>query len=409
MNKINNLSKSVLLTILFFLCSVLPVKAENTVNAYLFYGNGCPHCAKERDYLQQIAKKYPQLKVVEYEIYYNLKNNTLLQKVANQLNTDAGGVPFLVIGEEYFIGFAEGITSQEIENKIIECTQKTCNDLVNPIISGAQITSPEPIIKEGSIPTNNNIIPEKKYIKLPVIGQVDTSKLSLPVLTFVLAFLDGFNPCAMWTLLFLISLLLGMKDRRRMWILGVSFIISSAMVYFLFLSAWLNLFLFLGFVVWIRILIGVIALGAGIFYLRDCLINKKGGCGVMGNEKRQKIFQKLEAITQKRQFLLALSGIVLLAIAVNMVELICSAGLPAVYTQILSLSNLPPWQYYVYLMFYILVFMLDDLFVFFTAMITLQAVGIQSKYSRISHMIGGVLMLIIGLLLLFKPEWLMFG
>jgi len=194
-----------------------------------------------------------------------------------------------------------------------------------------------------------------------------------------------------------------------MWVLGITFIVSSAFVYFLFLSAWLNLFLFLGFVVWVRILIGFIALGAGGYYLRDYWINKKGGCNVMRDEKRQKIFEKMRDITQKRQFILAFGGIVLLAIAVNMVELICSAGLPAIYTKILSLSNLPIWQYYLYLLFYILIFMLDDLFVFFTAMITLQAVGIQSKYSRYSHLIGGILMFMIGLLLLFKPEWLMFG
>jgi hypothetical protein len=129
----------------------------------------------------------------------------------------------------------------------------------------------------------------------------------------------------------------------------------------------------------------------------------------MGDEKRQKIFEKIRAVIQKEQFLLALGGIILLAFAVNLVELICSAGLPAIYTQILSLSKLPTWQYYLYLILYILVFMLDDLIIFFTAMITLQAVGIQSKYTRFSHLVGGVLMFIIGILLIFKPEYLMFG
>ncbi|MBU1499606.1 hypothetical protein KKE48_01920, partial [Patescibacteria group bacterium] len=127
------------------------------------------------------------------------------------------------------------------------------------------------------------------------------------------------------------------------------------------------------------------------------------------NEKRQKILENLRRIAQKRRFILALGGIILLAIAVNMIELVCSAGLPAIYTKILSLSGLSTWQYYLYLLFYTLIFMLDDLFIFFTAMITLQAVGIQSKYSRFSHLIGGVLMFVIGLLLLLKPEWLMFG
>ena len=194
-----------------------------------------------------------------------------------------------------------------------------------------------------------------------------------------------------------------------MWILGVAFIISSATVYFLFLSAWLNIFLFLGFIVWVRMLIGILALGTGGYYMQDFLKNKQGSCSITGNQKRQQIFQKLQKITEKPQLILALGGIILLAIAVNMVELICSAGLPAIYTQILSLSHLPLWQYYFYLGFYIFIFMLDDLFVFFTAMITLQAVGIQSTYARYSHLIGGICMFIIGVLLLFKPEWLMFG
>jgi len=106
---------------------------------------------------------------------------------------------------------------------------------------------------------------------------------------------------------------------------------------------------------------------------------------------------------------LALLGIILLAVAVNAVELVCSAGLPAIYTQVLALANLPTWQYYLYLIFYVIIFMIDDLFVFFAAMITLRVTGIQTKYARYSHLIGGLLMLVIGLLLLFKPGLLMFG
>ena len=194
-----------------------------------------------------------------------------------------------------------------------------------------------------------------------------------------------------------------------MWALGIAFIASSAFIYFLFLSAWLNLFLFLGFVVWVRVLIGLAALVAGGYYLKYYLVNKQGSCSIMGDAKRRKIFEKIRSIIQKRWFILALGGIILLAAAVNLVELICSAGLPAIYTKILSLSNLPAWQYYLYLLFYILIFMLDDLLVFFTAMITFRVTGIGGKYSRFSHLIGGILMLAIGLLLLFKPEWLMFG
>ncbi len=434
---------------IFFIALILTttaVNAESTVTGYLFYGEGCPHCKKERAYLQETQNRLSYFEVKEFEIYYDQQNNQLLQKVSAELDTQVGGVPFLVIGDDYFIGFSEEFTPIEIENKIKACAELGCEDVVKPFLSNATEESelgerasespppdsPAESIQDGTrsadLPTEttedplaaNNvretddgtpsgIAQEPQTFQVPLLGYVDLSTMSLPLITIVLAFLDGFNPCAMWTLLFLISLLLGMKDRKRMWSLGIAFIVTSAGVYFLFLSAWLNLFLFLGMAIWMRSLIGLIALAAGYYYLRDFWKNRSGGCNVMGDTKRQKVFEKLKAITQKRRFAFALVGIILLAIAVNMVELVCSAGLPAIYTQILSLSDLPTWQYYFYLGLYILIFMLDDLFVFFTAMITLKAVGVESKYARYSHLIGGVLMLVIGLLLLFKPEWLMFG
>jgi hypothetical protein len=220
--------------------------------------------------------------------------------------------------------------------------------------------------------------------------------------------LDGFNPCAMWALLFLISLLIGMENKKRMWIFGSTFIIASAFVYFLFMAAWLNLLLFIGFIFWIRVIIGLVALGGGAYNLKEYFSNPAGVCKVTGGEKRQKFFERLKNIVYRKNFYIALGGIIILAFAVNLVELICSAGLPVIFTQVLALSDLSIWQYYFYMLLYILIFMLDDLIVFFLAMATLQVTGITSKYSRISHLVGGTLMLIIGLLLIFKPELLMF-
>lgn len=395
---IKKLIKYFLIIGLFFFL-VQPVVAADDATLYLFWASGCPHCAKEKVFLNTLKDKYPLLTIKNYEITTNRTNLELLQKVGKKLQADVSGVPFTVIGDQYFAGYLnDETTGREIEKAIIYALKNEHADVVTTLIP-EEAPPPTPIKARG--------VPEA--LKVPLWGKLQVKNLSLPVLTFIVALLDGFNPCAMWTLLFLISLLLGMKDKKRMWVLGSAFIASSAIVYFLFLSAWLNLFLFLGIIVWIRTLVGLVAIGAGAYYLRDYLTNKHGGCSVMGDEKRQRIFSKLREITQKPQFFLALGGIIALAIAVNMVELICSAGLPAIYTQILSLSNLPRWQYYLYLAFYILIFMLDDLFIFFTAMITLQTVGVQSKYARYSHLIGGILMLIIGLLLLFKPELLMFG
>lgn len=391
------ISKFLLIIGIFFFLT-RPVFAENETTLHFFWAIGCPHCSKEKIFLNELKEKYPKLIIKDYEITTSSENVELLQETGKLLQTDIAGVPFTVVGEDYFVGYLnDETTSREIENAVRYATENGYKDIINGLSQAKQQSSEK---QTRGIP---------QVIKVPVFGELQVKNLSLPALTLIVAALDGFNPCAMWVLLFLISLLLGFKDKKRMWILGIAFIVTSGLAYFLFLSAWLNLFLFLGFVVWIRVLIGLIALGTGGYYLRDYWKNRSGTCAVTGNEKRQKIFEKIHNVVQKRQLILAFGGIVLLAIAVNMIELICSAGLPAVYTKILSLSNLQTWQYYLYLLFYIFIFMLDDLFVFFTAMITLHITGIQGKYSRFSHLIGGILMLIIGLLLLFKPELLMFG
>lgn len=386
-----------LLSLILFFISAKPIFA-NEITMHFFWASGCPHCAKEKVFLDTIKDKYPELTIKEYEITGSQSNRDLLQKVGSQLQTEIKGVPFTVIGTKYFSGYYnDDVTGSEIEDSIKCAIRDGCADLL--ATKEAEDKSQE----------NNNLDGVPELIDVPFLGNLEVKKISLPLITIAIAMIDGFNPCAMWTLLFLISLLLGMKDRKRMWLLGITFIVASAFAYFLFLSAWLNLFLFLGFVVWIRLIIGLLALGSGSYYLKDYFTNKSGGCQVMGDSKRQKIFEKLKNITQRKQIFIALGGIILLAFAVNMVELVCSAGLPAIYTQLLSNYHLPSLQYYLYLLLYIFIFMLDDLFIFFTAMITLRLTGIQSKYSRISHLVGGILMLIIGFLLIFKPEWLLFG
>ncbi len=377
--------------------------ASNEVGVYFFWGDGCPHCAKEEIFLNGLEKSYPDVSVYDFEVWENANNRKLLTEVGKKLNADISGVPFTVIGDKIFVGYGEGLTSKEVENRVKYCSVNLCPDSVAEIVGLTNGENTEIVVVE------NENITEEKSIKVPIFGNINISKLSLPILTIVLGALDGFNPCAMWTLLFLISLLLGMENKKRMWILGSVFIIASAAVYFMFMAAWLNLILFLGLVIWLRAIIALVALAGGGYNLYEYFTKPVASCEITSTEKRQKVFEKLKDITHRKNFYLALGGIIVLAFAVNLVELFCSAGLPAIYTQILALNNLPSWQYYLYLLLYIFIFMLDDLIVFFIAMITLKMTGITTKYSRASHLIGGILMLIIGLLLILRPEWLMFG
>jgi len=374
--------------ITLFLLLPSPVKAEENLNLYLFWSQNCPHCVDEKTFLQALEKKYPALQLKLHEIS-NPQSSELLQNAGKILSADISHIPLTIIGNNYLIGYLDNeTTGQQIELLIKECLeQDNCPDIFSQTSTEKKLSIPE-------------------TIKIPLIGPLRTKSLSLPLLTFLIALLDGFNPCAMWTLLFLISLLLNMKNKKRMWILGFSFIAASAFVYFLFMSAWLNLFLFIGLINWVRIIIGLVALFAAYYQLKDYFLNKKGGCKTEDDQKRKKTFEKIKLITQKDNLFIALFGIILLAFAVNLVELLCSAGLPAIFTQILIMNNLPTWQYYLYLIFYVLIFMLDDMIIFYIAIRTLQAVGIESKYARLSRLLGGIVILIIGLLMLFKPDLL---
>lgn len=396
------------------------VSAASSLNIYLFWGQGCPHCAAEKDFLAETLPNYPDTSLHMFEIYFDSSNRDLMRSVGEVVGTTASGVPFLVIGDKAIVGFSEGVTTVAIKNQIEYCLNNSCPDSVAALAGINNDTQPvDQQPNESAQAPEQNTSPSEaplalensseNTITLPLVGEIDAQSFSLPMLTVLIGVLDGFNPCAMWTLLFLISLLLGFENRRRMWLLGGTFILASGFVYFLFMAAWLQLMLFLGLIVGVRLAIGALAIGGGTYSIRKFFKNKSGGCEVAGDEKRTRTFEKLRAITKNRNLLFALGGIIVLAFAVNLVELVCSAGLPAVYTQVLALNDLATWQYYSYLALYIFFFMLDDMIVFILAMVTLRMTGLSTKYARYSHLIGGLIMIIIGLLLLFRPELLMFS
>jgi len=358
--------------------------AQNQAEINFFYSAICPHCAKEEEFLKELKNQYPEIEIKEYEVISSQENQKILNEFYEKYQVpqkERGWVPVTFTPTKYFIGFTEQIGA-EIESCIKECLL-------------------------GEKPTSQKI-------KIPILGEVDLSKMSLPVLTLTIGALDGLNPCAMWILLFLIALLINTRSRKRMWLIGGTFILASGIVYYLILTAWLNLFLAISYVNLTRILIGVFALGVGAWQIKT-FIGYRGVCPVTdGSSKlRDKIKNGLRVQAEKiaiSPFTFAiLGGVILLAFGVNLVEFFCSAGLPAIYTRILTLSQISTLSYYFYLLLYTFIFMLDDLIVFSLAVITLSRIGFTEKYNYWSTLIGGLLILALGILLIFKPELLMFA
>ena len=345
------------------------------LNLYLFYGDGCPHCREMHEYLDEYLDGKENLKLYEYEIYKNKDNANKLRDIIDILDTKESGVPFLIIGNNVITGYAENVTDERIRNTINYYKNHRFKDEVGIYLGLVEDTEElydEKVIYEETI----DDIGLSSNLKRVV------SKSPLFISAMLIGLVDGFNPCAMWILLFLISMLLDVKNKKRKWILGLTFIISSALVYFVFLMSWLELSIFLNKVGLIRLGIAVCAVVLGtISLLKFANSIGKDGCVVVKKENRKRIITSIKNIVKENSFILAILGMVVLACSVNIIELFCSLGLPVVFTQILSLNNVGFGLRIFYSIVYVLFFMIDDLLVFFISMKTLELKTISKKYS----------------------------
>lgn len=384
--------------IIFLILLLLFIPKVNALDIHLFYSELCSTCEEEIKFLEEY-KKEADINIIYYETTRNKENDELLSDVRKALNNNDKTVPYTVIGTTGITGFNETVKNQI--KAAYEFYTYEFVDIVDVI--------------QNDLDVEYEIIPPLGQYDLPILGDVNPEDVSLPLVSIIIGFIDGFNPCAMWVLLFLLSIIVTMKDRKKMWIIGLTFLITSAVVYLAFMLAWLQIAITLSEIVWVRLIIALIALLGGAINLTSYYKERKkdNGCAVVDKEQRKSISKRIHKIVKqidnKKTFYLAILGVMGLAVSVNLVELACSSGLPLIFTQILAINNLSSLQYLLYILIYILFFLIDDIVIFAIAMKTLKLTGISTKYNKLSHLIGGILMLLIGILMIFKPEWLMFN
>lgn len=402
--------KKILFVFIIFIINVSFVLADsekNLVNIYLFHSDTCPHCKEEIEFLNEIKDDYPNVSIYMYEIG-DEANAILLAEVSSLYDTQVVGTPFTVIGDKYFKGFSRENYADRFIATIDYYSDNGYTDRTGEYIGNTKLPT-YPVT--GDQTDVISYIEEKTEHKIKMFGkEISLKNMALPVVSILIGLVDGFNPCAMWVLLFLISMLIGMNDRKRMFIIGFTFLLTSALVYLLFMLAWLNAAALLLTINWVRLIIGLIALGGAIINLTSYVKHRKdNGCDVIDDKKRSKIFDKIKKFTSEKKLILALVGAMALAVSVNIVELACSAGLPVMFIEILSMNHPTVIEKIIYIALYMIAFLLDDLIVFIVAMRTMELTGFSTKYGKLSKLIGGLLLLGIGILLIFKPEWLMFN
>lgn len=349
-----------------------PVSANElaceTLDVYV--REGCPHCADAKQYLLQLGQRFPVLDIRYHDVGANREVLMELLDLSGKYEIEQPGTPSFLACDSFYVGFSEEAGSSDwIESQLIE--------------PGAE-----------SIP-NQIVTP---------FGSYSTADLSLPAFTIVLGLIDGFNPCAMWVLLFLLSILVNIRDRRRIILVAGTFVLVSGLVYFAFMVAWLNLFLLIGFARWLQIAIGILAILIGAVHIKDFVAFGKGFSLSIRDSVKPTLYLRMRNVLHAQSLWTALFAVTIVAIMVNMAELLCTAGLPALYTQVLTLSPMPIAQYYAYLILYNLAYIFDDALMVAIAVFTMSKFKLQEKQGRWLKLISGLVVFMLGVLLLAAPE-----
>jgi cytochrome c biogenesis protein CcdA/glutaredoxin/thiol-disulfide isomerase/thioredoxin len=485
---------------------------------YFFWGEGCPHCQLEKDFLVSMEEKYAEVEVKSFETWSNKENVRLFHQVAQNYGVKAGGVPVTFISDfDPIIGFGEEL-KPDIENKIINCLETGCIDPGQKAglssdqvaraqkLDGSQInhkkdkpclhlfykddcsqcknikeyidslerdydieinkyeisSEPEkeiyqtfkekyglttgayPIVFIGDkyfigddairhnlkeevvycqnnpctcpvgnikgftpyLPQSRSVTPEtQETIQVPFFGKTDLSTLSAYTSTAIIAFVDGFNPCSLWLITFLLGIVIHSNSRKKILAVGGTFLLVTGLVYALFMAGLLNIFLYVSYLGWIHVIVAGVALIFAVVNIKDYFWYKKGISFTVSDKYKPRIFKNIRGVMKPNKTLAAtIIGTTILALGVVLVELPCTAGFPLIWTNMIAQQQIHGLAFLALLAVYMIIYLLDELVVVGIAFWTMKLTRFEEKHGRILKLIGGMIMLALALTMIFDPD-----
>jgi glutaredoxin len=351
---------------------------EPVTDLEVYVRAGCPHCEAAKEFLNELQRERPSLRITIHAVAEDSAARQRLATLVAERGMTNIGVPTFLIGTELIVGFRSAdTTGAEIRARLDQTTQ-------------------------GATPP-----PAVESIQTKWFGELRVRNLGLPLFTIVIGLLDGFNPCSMWVLIFMLSLLAGLANRPKMLLIAGTFVAVEGIAYFAFMAAWLNMFLLIGLSRITELILGGIAGLAGVINIKDFWAFQRGISLSIPDTAKPGLYARMRRILQAENILAALLGTVMLAVLVQAVELVCTAGLPALYTRILTMHQLDQWVYYGYLALYNVAYMLDDVLVLAIGVITMSHYRLQEREGRWLKLISGIVMVGLSAVMILKPDWLM--
>ena len=366
----------------------------------VFVRQGCPHCTEAKRFLEDLQRDRPSLRIVLRDVGQDPTALRQLQELAARYGVQAVGVPAFHLRGNLIVGYSD---AESTGTKITALLDRPLPEIAGGLAQdGCRIETDSLCIDTARPPP-----PPSDSIETRWLGRLSAGELGLPLFTIVIGLLDGFNPCSMWVLLFMLSLLAGLANRPKMLLIAGTFVAVEGIAYFAFMAAWLNMFLLIGLSRITELILGSIAGLVGVINIKDFWLFQRGISLGIPDAAKPDLYARMRRILQAENIIAALIGTVILAVLVQAVELLCTAGLPALYTRILTMRQLDRWAYYGYLALYNMAYMLDDVLVLAIGVITMSHYRLQEREGRWLKLISGVVMVGLGAVLLLQPKWLM--
>lgn len=367
---------------------------------YYFWGDGCSHCASAKPWLEELDRRYPELSIRAYEVWNSALNQDLFTKMADAFQVPQGGrgTPTFFLGNQYWVGYSTAM-GQKIETAVAACVNGSCTDAGTGIMPGAG--------SQTAASMDDPLTTADDTLEIPLVGKIDLTRQSLLISTLLISFVDGFNPCSIWVLTMLLALTLHTGSRKKVIFIGLIFLTVTAGVYALFIAGLFTVFTFVSFIGWIQVVVALLALFFAIVNIKDYFWYKEGVSFTIADEKKPGIYQRIRKVMDASQSFWGLAGAtVVMSAGVSLVEFSCTAGFPVLWTNILASQKVAPATFILLLIVYLIIYQLDEMALFFTAVFSMKASKMEEKHGRILKLISGVLMLTLAVVMLVDPTWL---
>lgn len=395
-----------------------PVAAagDRQVVIYFFWGDGCPHCAAEKPFLEELQTRYPSVEVRAYEVWYDVGNQQRFWNMGAAYGFEPQAVPTTFVGTRYWVGFSDTMAA-EMEEMVQTCLASGCPDAGQGVIPGLPTPLPAPtaaaVAEAASVdampdaPLAVGAAPPSTALTLPFLGEIDLATQSLGISTAIIGFVDGFNPCSLWVLSILLALTLHTGSRKKVLVIGLIFIAVTSLIYMLFIAGLFTLFTFVSFLGWIQVVVALVALFFALVNIKDYFWYKEGLSFTIADSHKPGIYQRMRRVLDAGDSWTGLIGAtVVLAAGVSVIEFSCTAGFPVLWTNLLTAQGVSMATFVGLLVVYMVIYQLDELGIFLAAVITLKSSRLEEKQGRILKLIGGMLMLTLAVVMLVNPAWM---